>query len=196
MSPTEGGAAGRTGLGKCLNPAYGAATGNGVLFVDTGPSRHSVTGQLVSQIFPSPVMDRRKRVTPARSIGPSGDGEVFPRIELREISRLGVVFRAHRRYEAGTSIALGVHICESADDVSPRFLDLEGTVVDCRLVDDSRNDDLCYQVTLLFDGLTEAQSEALNEAAISASLSSRSEWNAWFSKGGDGGSTRPPLGLN
>lgn len=85
------------------------------------------------------------------------------------VSSQGMVFKSRSLFESGTRLAIGLHLRKICGDLGlskkngedctdlygDRFLKLEGLVADCKL-DTISPLDQNYQVTLIFDNLSEA----------------------------------------
>ncbi|RYD32885.1 MAG: hypothetical protein EOP86_14675 [Verrucomicrobiaceae bacterium] len=89
---------------------------------------------------------------------------VMPGLELVNISPLGAIFRVKRRFEPGTSLALGVQLCDCPWAGAPRFLDLRGTVVECHRDRSPSVRGTCWQVTLLFHNVSDTDCSAIAAA--------------------------------
>ncbi len=85
-----------------------------------------------------------------------------PAMTLLYISGQGMVFKSKKPYETGVRLAVGMFLRKIRGDLGmaehgctlngDHFLNLEGMVADCRIVE-SAIDDRFYQVTLLFEQL-------------------------------------------
>ena len=95
-------------------------------------------------------------------------GEAPPRSPVRTllyVSSQGLVFKSAEAFESGTRLAIGLHLRKICGDLGiseddnglygDRFLQLEGLVADCKIVEASPIERF-YQVTLIFDQLAEA----------------------------------------
>ncbi len=94
----------------------------------------------------------------------------WPDIQLVEINRRGMVFRSHKLFDLGDSLTLGVHLCArpsanaATQPVSGDFLNVEGIVVDCRILSWGGAEKF-YEVTVLFQSLDEDECEILVDAS-------------------------------
>ena len=83
---------------------------------------------------------------------------------LLYVSSQGLVFKSAQAFESGTRLAIGLHLRKICGDLGiseddnglygDRFLQLEGVVADCKIVEASPIERF-YQVTLIFDQLSE-----------------------------------------
>jgi hypothetical protein len=99
-------------------------------------------------------------------------GDRSPVVTLLYLSGQGIVFRSRRHFDTGTKLAIGLHLGKVREDLglskssSPfddePFLDIEGFVADCKLME-VMTGGASYQVTLLFDSLGDSD-EMLIEA--------------------------------
>ena len=95
-----------------------------------------------------------------------------PVVTLLYLSGQGIVFRSRRQFDTGTKLAIGLQLDKVREDLGLSksgsffdlnpFLDVEGFVADCKIMDATPGG-VSYQVTLLFDSLSEAD-EMLVEA--------------------------------
>lgn len=84
---------------------------------------------------------------------------------LLYVSSQGLVFKSTQPFDSGIRLAIGLHLRKIRGDLGldaadsglygDRFLQLEGLVADCKIVEASPLERF-YQVTLLFDRLSEA----------------------------------------
>ena len=83
---------------------------------------------------------------------------------LLYVSSQGLVFKSAQAFESGIRLAIGLHLRKICGDLGiseddnglfgDRFLQLEGLVADCKIVESSPIERF-YQVTLIFDQLSE-----------------------------------------
>jgi len=83
---------------------------------------------------------------------------------LLYVSSQGMVFKSVGNFNSGTRLAIGLHLRKICGDLGiseddnglygDRFLQLEGVVADCKIVESSPTERF-YQVTLIFDALPE-----------------------------------------
>jgi hypothetical protein len=88
-----------------------------------------------------------------------------PVVTLLYLSGQGVVFLSRLRFDTGTKLAIGLQLDKVREDLGLSksgsffdlnpFLDVQGFVADCKIMDATPSG-VSYQVTLLFDGLDEA----------------------------------------
>ncbi|MGI9244555.1 MAG: hypothetical protein ACR2RV_27385 [Verrucomicrobiales bacterium] len=88
-----------------------------------------------------------------------------PVVTLLYLSGQGIVFRSRRQFDTGTKLAIGLQLDKVREDLGLSksgsffdlnpFLDVEGFVADCKVMDATPGG-VSYQVTLLFDSLSEA----------------------------------------
>ncbi|MFT4547166.1 MAG: hypothetical protein ACI9UA_005400 [Pseudoalteromonas tetraodonis] len=88
-----------------------------------------------------------------------------PVVSLLYLSGQGIVFKSLRNFDTGIKLAIGLHLDKIRDDLGLSktgslfdlnpFLDVQGFVADCKMMEVTA-DVASYQVTLLFDGLDEA----------------------------------------
>ncbi|CAN5407654.1 hypothetical protein BH23VER1_BH23VER1_21850 [soil metagenome] len=95
---------------------------------------------------------------PTTAVAP---GHADARIVLEQLSELGMVFQSRSQFPLGTQMAIGLHLCSDCGS-GGEFLILDGFVVGCHM--DTTGAAPAYAVTLLFDGLGEADQARVRRA--------------------------------
>ena len=103
--------------------------------------------------------------TSLNPVPPAKPATASPVRTLLYVSSQGLVFKSTRPFDSGIRLAIGLHLRKIRGDLGldaadnglygDRFLQLEGLVADCKIVEASPLERF-FQVTLLFDRLAEA----------------------------------------